>query len=144
MRRFYGNPQPHFVQVLAYPKSNANNFIRTRSWIKRPSNGAPNVIYAEVMQGNLPIVDALVEVTVLLPSGREKKLQLFDSGNGDPDITRGDGIYTRYFAIDEPGMYKFSVVVSDNGNVAYTQMDRGKFSITSRLTEIFQFFLFNF
>lgn len=126
IKRFYGNPQPHFVQVLAYPQPDTNSFIRSRAWIRRPQNGGPNVIYAEVMQGNLPIIDALVEATVMMPNGREEKIQLYDSGSGDPDVTRGDGIYSRYFAIEDAGIYKFQITVSDNGNVAYIQMDRGK------------------
>lgn len=126
IKRFYGNPQPHYVQALAYPKADTNSFIKAKAWIKRPSNGGPNVIYAEVMQGNLPILDAMVEVTVKLPSGREENIKLFDSGCGDPDVTKGDGVYSRYFAVDEPGMYRFSVKVSDNGNTAYSQIDRGK------------------
>ncbi len=114
------------MQVLAYPQPDTSSFIRARAWIKRPQSGAPNVIYAEVMQGNLPIIDALVEVVVMMPSGREEKIQLFDSGSGDPDVTRGDGIYSRYFAIEDAGIYKFQITVSDNGNVAYSQTQRGE------------------
>jgi hypothetical protein len=127
IKRFYGNPQPHFVQVLAYLQPDSNSFIRARAWIRRPQNGGPNVIYAEVMQGSLPIIDALVEATVMMSNGREEKIQLYDSGSGDPDVTRGDGIYSRYFAIEDAGIYKFQITVSDNGNVAYSQMYRGKF-----------------
>lgn len=128
IKRFYGNPQPHFVQVLAYPQAESSSFIRARAWIKRPHNGGPNVIFAEVMQGNLPIIDALVEVTVVTPSGREEKIQLFDSGSADPDVTRGDGVYSRYFAANDVGVYRFQISVSDNGNVAYSQMERGGLS----------------
>ncbi|CAG9810973.1 unnamed protein product [Chironomus riparius] len=124
IKRFYGNQQPHFVQVLAYPKIDTNNFITARAWIKRPSTGAPNIIYAEVMQGSLPILDALVEVVVRQPSGRDERIQLFDSGNSDPDVTKGDGVYSRYYTVDEPGMYRFSIKITDNGNTAYSQIDR--------------------
>lgn len=41
----------------------------------------------------------------------------------DPDVTRGDGVYSRYFtghAAGGPGLYQFEVEVTDNGNTAYT------------------------
>lgn len=129
LKRFYGNPQPHFIQALAYPKSDTDSFIKARAWIKRPVNGGPNVIYAEVMQGSLPILDAMVEVTVTPPSERKQKIQLFDSGSGDPDVTKGDGVYSRYFGVDTPGMYRFDIRVSDNGNTAYSQSGRGEFEL---------------
>jgi calcium-activated chloride channel regulator 4 len=125
VKRFNG-PQPHFVQVLAYPKLDATSFIRSRAWVQRPVNGGPHVIFAEILQGNLPVIDALVEVSVRLPSGKEKKLQLFDSGSGEPDVTRGDGIYSRFFMAEDIGMHQLGVKVSDNGNTAYIQMDRGE------------------
>ncbi|KAG5666353.1 hypothetical protein PVAND_014387 [Polypedilum vanderplanki] len=123
VKRFNG-PQPHFVQVLAYPKIDTTSFIKARAWIHKPNNGGPNKIYVEVMQGNLPIVDALVEINVKLPNGREEKMQLFDSGSGDPDVTRGDGIYSRYFMAEDIGMHQFAIKISDNGNTAYIQIDR--------------------
>ena len=40
----------------------------------------------------------------------------------DPDLMKGDGIYSRYFSAHEggSGAYTFEVSVSDNGNTAYT------------------------
>lgn len=133
IKRFFGNPQPHFVQVLAYPKADSQNFIVTKAFMRRPKNQGPYVIYAQVLQGNLPIVDALVEMSVTF-NGREIEAgtQLFDSGSGDPDVTKGDGIYTRYFAISEPGMYVFQIFVTDNGNTAYA---KDKFAYASQYDE---------
>jgi calcium-activated chloride channel regulator 3/4 len=119
IKRFFGNPQPHFIQVLAYPKASSNKMIHANAFIRRPHGGGPNVIYAQVMQGNLPINDALVEMIVFHNGRRIATKQLIDNGSGEPDITRGDGIYSRYFAVDEPGMYTFKIFVSDNGNTAY-------------------------
>lgn len=122
IKRFFGNPQPHFVQVLAYPKPDTRNFIKTKAFIRRSHKTGPYIIYAQVMQGSLPIVDAFVDMTVT-QNGRviSTSTQLFDSGSGDPDITRGDGIYTRYFAVTEPGMYVFKIQATDNGNTAYAK-----------------------
>ena len=133
IKRFFGNPQPHFVQVLAYPKPDSHDFIQTKAFIRRSPNGGPHVLYAQVMKGNLPINDALVEVTITHNDRTKKSTkQLFDNGSGDPDITRGDGIYSRYFAVAEPGMYTFQIFVTDNGNTAYakarTLNDEGKFT----------------
>ncbi|CRK98605.1 CLUMA_CG011964, isoform A [Clunio marinus] len=119
LKRFFGSPQNHFVQVLAYPKPNTQNFIRAKAWTNRPQGGNPIIIFVQVMQGNLPINDALVEISVTGSNGHNMKIQLFDNGSGDPDITKGDGIYTRYFIPPDVGMWKFQIYVNDNGNTAY-------------------------
>lgn len=120
LKRFFGNPQPHYVQVMATPKPDNQNFIRAKAWIKRPKNGGPLTIFTQVMQGNLAIQDAFVEVSIQLPNGRVEKQQLFDTGSGDPDLTKGDGIYTRYFATSMTGQYRFQIFVTDR-NVAFRQ-----------------------
>lgn len=40
----------------------------------------------------------------------------------DPDVTKGDGVYSRYFIMGRggPGIYTFEVTVTDNGNTAYS------------------------
>lgn len=52
-------------------------------------------------------------------------IELMDTGSGDPDITKGDGIYSRYFsaAPGGPGTYTFETTITDNGNTAYTWQD---------------------
>nr|XP_029714364.1 calcium-activated chloride channel regulator 1-like [Aedes albopictus] len=132
--RFNGNPQPHYVQVIATPRSKYAPVIQARSWIHQSKTGGPPIIYAEVKKGDLPVISALVEVTVTRPdkvcqagSGMvhecREKLKLLDTGAGDPDITKGDGVYSRYFNAEEfggSGAYQFEVTVSDNGNTAYS------------------------
>lgn len=75
----------------------------------------------------MPILGAKVEVTVTKSERdgtvvQKWKMDLLDSGSGDPDITKGDGVYTRYFSADEwgAGVYTFEVMVTDNGNTAYS------------------------
>ncbi|XP_064459221.1 calcium-activated chloride channel regulator 2-like [Ornithodoros turicata] len=71
----------------------------------------PLIIYAEVRKGAAPIRGAVVEATVRTPGG-DAKFELFDNGRGDPDITGGDGIYSRYFtAFSTRGHYTLSVFV---------------------------------
>lgn len=120
MKRFLGNPQPHIISILGSPKDN-KAFIRAKSWVKRTKLGGPTVtLFTQILQGNKPIVDALVEVLVVMANGQTAKLQLYDNGSGDADVTRGDGIYSRYFTAKESGMVRFQVTVTDNGNTAYT------------------------
>lgn len=78
----------------------------------------------------MPVLHAKVEVLVSKSESNGSivytdKFELLDTGNGDPDITKGDGVYTRYFsaAAGGPGVYTFEVTVSDNGNTAYSEQD---------------------
>ncbi|KAJ8982853.1 hypothetical protein NQ317_002260 [Molorchus minor] len=128
-----GNPQPHFLQVMATPRSPAAPVVRANLRIHRNSPREPWVMLAEIKQGDLPILGAKVEVTVIKPekngsASHKTKLELLDTGAGDPDVTKGDGVYTRYFSAVEwgPGLYTFEVVASDNGNTAYTWTDSSR------------------
>lgn len=131
--RYNGDPQPHFIQVMATPKS--ATVVLARAWIRTANKGdvGPMVLYVEVKKGELPVSAALVEATVTRPdvlcnsTGNRcrETFQLFDTGSGDPDVTKGDGVYTRYFNVagSGKGAYKFDIVVTDNGNTAYTLAD---------------------
>ncbi|XP_076042659.1 calcium-activated chloride channel regulator 1-like [Oratosquilla oratoria] len=94
------------------------------------SDGAmpPVIVYAQVSVGGVsPVVDADVEA-VLLRLGYNKTgspydpltFKLFDNGNGDPDITKGDGVYSRYLRAleDTPARYTFTVRLTDNSGRA--------------------------
>ncbi|CAH1957494.1 unnamed protein product [Acanthoscelides obtectus] len=124
---YTGNPQPHFLQVMATPKSSLVPVVRADFRTHRNSPDGPLILLAQVKYGEVPILGAKVEVTVTKhePNGtiaQKSKIELLDSGAGDPDITKGDGVYTKYFsALDSgPGLYSFEVTVTDNGNTAYT------------------------
>ncbi|XP_053671814.1 calcium-activated chloride channel regulator 1-like [Anopheles nili] len=145
IERFQGNPQPHYVQVIATPRSKYAPVIAARAWVQRGKAGGPIVVYAEVKKGDLPVVSAQVEVTVTklericerfrepVVQGTERFL-LLDTGAGDPDITKGDGVYSRYFNADEfggPGTYQLEVTVSDRGNTAYTLADGASYTTAS-------------
>ncbi|XP_055625136.1 calcium-activated chloride channel regulator 1-like isoform X2 [Toxorhynchites rutilus septentrionalis] len=142
--RFNGNPQPHYVQVIATPRSKYAPVVQARSWIHQSKAGGPPIIYAEVRKGDLPVQSALVEVMVTRPdkvclagSGManecHEKLKLLDTGAGDPDITKGDGVYSRYFNAEEfggAGAYQFEVTVSDNGNTAYSLSESATYGVS--------------
>lgn len=139
--RVNGNPQPHFVQVMASVRSRYAQAITAKAWIDQHTKRSvenyghdtqsPIVIYVEVKKGELPVVDALVEVVITRPdiycaaaSKCEQRIRITDSGNGDPDITKGDGIYTRYFSPNGgAGTYQFDIEITDNGNTAYSLPD---------------------
>ncbi|CAG9863807.1 unnamed protein product [Phyllotreta striolata] len=128
-----GNPQPHFIQVMATPRSLLSPVVRADFKIRRNTPTGPFLLLAEVKYGDLPILGAKVEITVTKPGANgslplRTKIELLDTGSGDPDITKGDGIYTKYFSAAEwgPGLYNFEVKASDNGNTAYTWSDNFK------------------
>ncbi|XP_055587922.1 calcium-activated chloride channel regulator 1-like [Uranotaenia lowii] len=143
--RFNGNPQPHYVQVIATPRSKYAPVINARSWIHQSRSGGPPVIFAEVRRGELPVSSALVEVTVTRPdkvcqagtgmvSECRERFRLLDTGAGDPDITKGDGVYSRYFNAEEfggAGAYQLEVTISDNGNTAYSMAENLGYGVSS-------------
>lgn len=127
---FVGNPQPHFLQVMATPKTKSAQVVRGRFWIKRSSPNAPLTLYTEVKRGDYPVMGAKIEVLVTKTEINgtviyKETLELLDTGSGDPDITKGDGVYSRYYsaAASGPGTYTFEVTASDNGNTAYSWTD---------------------
>lgn len=112
---------------MATPKSRTAEVIRARFWTRRNQPGGPLILLSEVKKGDYPVLSAKVEVRVskLEVNGSilyQELFELLDTGSGDPDITKGDGIYTRYFSAANggPGLYTFEVTVSDNGNTAFT------------------------
>jgi len=127
VERFPGNPQPHVVQVMATPRSIRTPVVRARMWT---SKTLPLVLYVEVTRGGSPVLGASVEVVATRPGFNgsapyREEFSLLDNGGGDPDITKGDGVYSRYFSTitGKAGAYTFNVVVGDNGNTAYTWRD---------------------
>lgn len=96
----------------------------------RNQQGSPLTLLAEVKHGQSPVLGAKVEVTVMKHESNgsvlyKEHFELLDTGSGDPDVTKGDGVYTRYFtaANGGPGIYVFEVLVTDNGNTAYSYED---------------------
>lgn len=97
----------------------------------RPVNSSdpstPVVIYAEVKDGVAPIMDARV-VAKLQRLGTNATgsnyqpifLDLWDNGIGDPDITKGDGVYSRYLPSlpGNPGRYLLSADIDYNSGLA--------------------------
>ncbi|KAG8191063.1 hypothetical protein JTE90_008377 [Oedothorax gibbosus] len=103
-----------FTQVEMTSKP--GEYIDGEVWVDDPSNGEqmPVIIYAKINYGSYPVQDATVTANVTI-NGIVHKLELLDNGRGDPDITQGDGIYSRYFVdLSSEGEYEVIVQVSDN------------------------------
>ena len=86
----------------------------------------PVTVYARVTKGGRPVHDANAQLVILVAGqdGSEEgslRMDLLDNGNGDPDLTQGDGVYSRYVTrYLTPGRYRFRVEVQDNEGAAFT------------------------
>ena len=94
----------------------------------------PLVLYASVMQeSGTPVINAKVEALIkgINTAGfpmPDIKVDLYDSGTGDPDMFQNDGVYSRYIIdILEEGRYTVQVRVSANENSLeqFTRVEQG-------------------
>jgi hypothetical protein len=117
------------IEALAQP-SDPEVAISLSAWTSANGATAGNeiIVYAQVSEGELPVMDAKVTAFITRPRGDDSaepvtvQLELKDAGTGYPDITKGDGIYSAYFTDFSPvsGHYQISVVASHNGGTART------------------------
>nr|KAF6377564.1 hypothetical protein mMyoMyo1_002908 [Myotis myotis] len=79
---------------------------------------SPMIVYAEILQGNIPILGANVTAFIESSSGKTEVLELFDNGAG-ADTFKDDGVYSRYFtAYSENGRYSLKVRAHAGANTA--------------------------
>nr|XP_008527927.1 PREDICTED: calcium-activated chloride channel regulator 4-like [Equus przewalskii] len=79
---------------------------------------SPMIVYAEILQGFVPILGANVTAFIESNSGKTEVLQLLDNGAG-ADSFKNDGVYSRYFtAYSENGRYSLKVRVHGGTNAA--------------------------
>uniref|UniRef100_A0A8C9QN04 VWFA domain-containing protein n=1 Tax=Spermophilus dauricus TaxID=99837 RepID=A0A8C9QN04_SPEDA len=70
---------------------------------------SPMIVYAQVLQGYLPILGASVTAIIESNSGKIEVLELLDNGAG-ADTFKDDGVYSRYFtSYSENGRYNLKV-----------------------------------
>lgn len=92
-----------FVQVVSSPTSSTRDTIRVQMWTNALDSGtlnatdSPLILYTSVMHGDSPVVDAEVYAVVSRQDGSRVRVRLVDNGLGVPDLTYGDGVYSRYF-----------------------------------------------
>ncbi|XP_076357667.1 calcium-activated chloride channel regulator 1-like [Tachypleus tridentatus] len=84
-----------------------------------PAQIPPPIIFAHVQHGNNPVVGANVIATIYHPNGQKDSFELLDNGIGDPDITKGDGVYSRYLTtISTAGHYTLTISANSNNGTA--------------------------
>ena len=109
---------PVFLDVSGEPENEESIILNT--WVSQINGDV--IMYASVMQGSLPVLDAEVVATVSRPGQPSVKVTLRDTGLGYPDITKGDGIYSSYFTdyAPESGYYQVTVTATHNMGSAKT------------------------
>ncbi|XP_065283483.1 calcium-activated chloride channel regulator 2-like [Dermacentor albipictus] len=107
-------PNPVKLEVWLQTSTIADPPITITAWLSSEFSNVdpskPFLIYAEVRKGSNPIRYVSVTATVVDPEGNMTEFRLVDNGAGIPDITAGDGIYSRYFTgFSKKGLYTLSV-----------------------------------
>lgn len=99
--------------------------VRLRGWFRRKKlelpTGLPQVLYAELLYGEQVVKGALVEAVVYHVahgSATPTVIQLRDNGLLEPDMTKGDGVYSGYFLPSSRIGGWYSVLVRANGSLA--------------------------
>jgi len=117
-------PMPKLT-ISSYAKKTLPGTVKLKSWsnVRGASSSQisePVLLYAEVMQGSLPVSGAEVVAKVSRPGGDTIEVILTDTGTGYPDITAGDGIYSAYFTSfsAQQGLYGVTVTASDGSGSA--------------------------
>ncbi|GFS82307.1 calcium-activated chloride channel regulator 2 [Nephila pilipes] len=105
--------------VIIRSNSKKDRIIAMKSWIsveETPKGVLPKhprtKFYTEIKKGHLPVSNATVFASLYhLESKDEIRLDLTDIGDGDPDITANDGIFSRYFSeVSQSGYYILTVI----------------------------------
>ncbi|OQR78997.1 calcium-activated chloride channel regulator 1-like [Tropilaelaps mercedesae] len=123
--------QPIIVSASAKPTTKENDEpIVVDVWTSQPSHNVSLrerglVVYAKVSKASRPVVDVNVVAKITLVSDQteaELCTELKDNGAGDPDITKDDGIYSRYIeGIRKIGRHRLVVEAKSEGNAAVLQ-----------------------
>ncbi|XP_078612941.1 calcium-activated chloride channel regulator 4A-like [Branchiostoma floridae x Branchiostoma japonicum] len=84
-------------------------------------------IFASVRRGYLPVIGAVVKVRIEKPHGEVEEVTLLDNGAG-ADLTKNDGIYSRYFlGFTADGRYGVSIRVDNSqGKAEYIVINRAR------------------
>ncbi|XP_069992255.1 calcium-activated chloride channel regulator 1 [Penaeus vannamei] len=112
----HGDRDAHAITLTAWTSS-------TATVVNISDVSKPVIVYAQLWCGSAPVIGAHVEASLqrLGVNGTGNRygpitFRLLDNGNGDADLTRNDGIYSRYLpAIPaDSGRYALSVTATDN------------------------------
>ena len=121
----------HAVQVISRARSVEHQIVITTKTnhndnVIKTTDDKPLVLYVTVKLNSLPVINARVTCDIHHYSHAGvitsvSRVELFDSGAGDPDIDKEDGIYSKYLTkVTKHGLYRLDIqVVSDQENKAF-------------------------
>ena len=116
-----GVENSHTVQLVSKAKEPKDE-IRIESKVETSAVGA-TVLYVSVKLGSSPVLNTRVTCNIRF-LGEESSVQtaeLVDNGAGDPDINKGDGIYSKYLINNVTKAYTIDIFVkSDDESRAFT------------------------
>ncbi|XP_054422811.1 calcium-activated chloride channel regulator 4 [Pteronotus mesoamericanus] len=105
------NPETLTITVNSRAANSSVPPITVNAKMNKDTNSFPSpmVVYAEILQGNIPILGANVTAFIESESGKTEVLELLDNGAG-ADTFKNDGVYSRYFTTySENGRYNLKV-----------------------------------
>ncbi|KAM8789730.1 calcium-activated chloride channel regulator 1 isoform 2-T2 [Rhynchonycteris naso] len=114
------NPETLTITVNSRAANASVPPITVNAKMNKDTNSFPSpmIVYAEILQGYLPILGAKVTAFIESNSGKTEVLELLDNGAG-ADTFKNDGVYSRYFtAYSENGRYSLKVRALGGANAA--------------------------
>ncbi|KAF0872920.1 CLCA4 regulator, partial [Crocuta crocuta] len=113
------NPETLTMTVNSQAANSSVPPITVNAKMNKDTNSFPSpmIVYAEVLQGHVPILGANVTAFIESNNGKTEVLELLDNGAG-ADSFKNDGVYSRYFiAYSENGRYSLKVRAYRGANV---------------------------
>uniref|UniRef100_A0A8D1NH67 Calcium-activated chloride channel N-terminal domain-containing protein n=1 Tax=Sus scrofa TaxID=9823 RepID=A0A8D1NH67_PIG len=105
------NPETLTITVNSRAANSAVPPITVNAKMNKDTSSFPSpmIVYAEILQGYIPILGAGVTAFIESNTGKREVLELLDNGAG-ADSIKNDGVYSRYFtAYSENGRYSLKV-----------------------------------
>ncbi|XP_037671963.1 calcium-activated chloride channel regulator 4 [Choloepus didactylus] len=104
-------PETLTITVTSRAANSSVTPITVKAKMNKDTNSFPSpmIVYAEILQGYLPILGANVTAFIESESGNMEVLELLDNGAG-ADSLKNDGVYSRYFInYTENGRYSLKI-----------------------------------
>jgi predicted RNA-binding protein len=123
-----------------YINSNDELPIVAKCWLSSEVEHNPSkplLVYVQVNKAIYELIqEAVVEVELIYEIGQTfSKYELLDNGLGDPDITKGDGIYSQYIVdIRNQGYYQINATVKDRNGKVKVAKNFGSTSLPAKHT----------
>nr|XP_012602989.1 calcium-activated chloride channel regulator 4 [Microcebus murinus] len=114
------NPETLTITVTSRAANSSVPPITVNAKMNKEINSFPSpmIVYAEVLQGYVPVLGANVTAYIESQSGNTIVLELLDNGAG-ADSFKNDGVYSKYFtAYTENGRYSLKIRAHGGTNSA--------------------------